>query len=1012
MKKIYLLLAFILCINYSWSQEYSRMINAGTYTVEQIQQEAEAYFAIRGTGKGTGYKNYKRWEYHAQRALKDNGVLKPISHYYNELERYNNELNQNSEATNADIGSWEQLGPLSFTTSSSSTGALGRLKALAVEKGNANHVIVGSETGGVWKSLDAGTTWTPLTDNLSNILVESLTINPLNPSIYFWGSRNGVIFKSTDAGATWNILATVGNGLVNKIMVDPSNQQKMYCSVENSGIYKSTNGGTTWTAIGGGLIRGYDIEFKPGDPNTVYASGDKFLRSNDGGATFVENSPAIPNWELEYIPAATNPENIIWEIAARNWDRFGITPVFPKTGAGLGRFISNNGGSSYAHGNKTKFISVAMDITSGTTPELKFSHAQPEFFGDVDRLKVFYRISPTDPWVELASYQTNVQAWADVTLALPNPSATYQIAFEGETSGGGNVLLDDISVVTSLGTILTEGFEGSSSNVFGTGAKMIAVSEINPSIVYVVESSSPSTQSAFFGAFYKSTDAGVNLNKQLLTKNYFGGEYDGSGTGGQAPFHMAIAASNTDANVVIIGGVNTWRTTDGGVTFDIASHWIKTQSTSNNKGFSHADTCTLQAIDGKIYVGSDGGFFVADNPSAVMSATFYTDKSAGLGIRQFYKFGISQTNPVIITGGAQDNGTSGRTTDGTWYNWDGGDGAEGFVDKNDSSILYGQSQNGNISKTTDVTSSSGKVGITDAPGGNGSFIAPLEQDPTAPNVYYSGKRNLYRTANDGANWTAISQDFGSNINEFKIAQSDNNTIYAAINSNQLFKTTTGSGTWTQLNNFTGGFINSIAIHPTNPNKVAIASTGSEKVYVTIDGGTTWTSHKFNLPDFSALAVTWDNNGNDGLYVGMDYGIFYIDNTENVWKPFSNNLPNVKISELEINYVDNKLYTATYGRGVWRSGRFNTSTLDVEQFEALNTITLFPNPAKNEVNITWDQNENVTIKIFNSTGKLLHYAKDVSINNSLKIDTSQFSTGLYFVRLNTNESVVTKKLIIQ
>ena len=90
-------------------------------------------------------------------------------------------------------------------------------------------------------------------------------------------------------------------------------------------------------------------------------------------------------------------------------------------------------------------------------------------------------------------------------------------------------------------------------------------------------------------------------------------------------------------------------------------------------------------------MGSDGGIFVANDPLNV-SRTYYTDLTAGLGIRQFYKIGISQTDPVIVSGGSQDNGTSVYRADGVWYDWLGADGTESFVDHSDSNILYGTSQ--------------------------------------------------------------------------------------------------------------------------------------------------------------------------------------------------------------------------------------------------------------------------------------------------------------------------------
>ena len=161
--------------------------------------------------------------------------------------------------------------------------------------------------------------------------------------------------------------------------------------------------------------------------------------------------------------------------------------------------------------------------------------------------------------------------------------------------------------------------------------------------------------------------------------------------------------------------------------------------------------------------------------------------------------------------------------------------------------------------------------------------------------------------------------------------------------------------WSQISGFSGS-INSIAIHPTDHNRVAIATTSSQKVYVTTNGGATWTSYLNDLPDFSARALVWGNNSDNGLYLGMNYGVYYIDDTTgNSWTPFSNGLPNVIISELEINHVEGKLYAATYGRGLWRTDIFNP--LSVSEFE-FNSVQLSPNPAKDVVTLSWDKSDEV------------------------------------------------------
>ena len=94
MKKNYISLVLLLFMFSVSSQEYRRMIAAGTYTVQEIQLEAEDYFELVGTERGKGYNPYKRWEYNSLRNMDENGMLKTPEFYFNELESYNNYLNQ------------------------------------------------------------------------------------------------------------------------------------------------------------------------------------------------------------------------------------------------------------------------------------------------------------------------------------------------------------------------------------------------------------------------------------------------------------------------------------------------------------------------------------------------------------------------------------------------------------------------------------------------------------------------------------------------------------------------------------------------------------------------------------------------------------------------------------------------------------------------------------------------------------------------------------------------------
>lgn len=843
MKKNYFLFLFVCFALISWSQQYQEMIAQGTFSVQDIKASAEAYFDEVGRDKGTGYTPYRRWLYQAELDMDENGMLKPVEYYFNELLRYNESLNINSlgEARTT-VGAWEEMGPFDWNQTASWSPGLGRVTSIAVDPSNTQHIIVGGETGGVYKTLDGGTTWNVLTDNLSNLNVYSLAMDPSNPSIYFWGSSNGVIFKSVDAGSTWSLLANIGSGRVNKIIVHPTDNKKMYCTAEGGGgIRKSVDGGVSWTTIAGG--NGYDVEFKPGDPETVYATGNGYFISIDGGDTFIDLSSSF--------------------------------------------------------GTGAKMIGVAKDAATGAERD----------------------------------------------------------------------------------------------------------------IVYILEANGNR-----FGAIYKSTGGGISFQKLNHDgKNYFNFDptADGSATGGsgQAPRDMAITVHPTNPDEVHIGGGNTWRSINGGVLFSLTSQWIPQNAESLGVGYCHADIDILEYVGDKLYAGTDGGFFVAENP-LIITPDYYTDLSTGIAVKQFYKIGVSQTDPVIVTGGSQDNGTAVRDINGNWTDWIGADGMETFVDKDSPNVMYGTSQFGRFYKTDNGGANLININQPDGKGGQNTWnwIVPFEQDPIDSNTLYAAFDAVYKSIDGGATWSIISSLYGSDIDQMKIAPSDNNYIYTSIN-DSFIATTNGGTTWFTSPNFPGGNINAIAVHPTDPTRVAVASSDSEKVWVSTDFGLNWTSYRNDLPDFSSRAVAWSDNDDNGLYVGMNFGVFYIDDTtSNSWQPFSNGLPSVIMSELEINYVEGKIYAGTYGRGLWRSDTFNSSSLSTNDF-GLNDIAMYPNAASSEVSLQWNRGDNVSVRIYNELGQIIYYTKDKNISRPFSIDVSTFNSGIYFVRINNLNGSITKKLVI-
>ena len=159
-----------------------------------------------------------------------------------------------------------------------------------------------------------------------------------------------------------------------------------------------------------------------------------------------------------------------------------------------------------------------------------------------------------------------------------------------------------------------------------------------------------------------------------------------------------------------------------------------------------------------------------------------------------------------------------------------------------------------------------------------------------------------------------------------------------------------------------------------------------------------------------MALVWDiTYGEDILYLGMNYGIYYLRANETTWTSYSTDLPNVQVNELEINTADNKLYAATYGRGLWRVDLYNPAGLGVNDL-LISDLIVSPNPTSGTFKLNWKLNDLVTIKIYDPLGKLVFYEKnrDLSQNPEIELQAPQ---GLYFLKVNTLSQEITKKLII-
>jgi len=220
----------------------------------------------------------------------------------------------------------------------------GRTRAAAGVPSQPNLFYVGAVNGGVWRSDDYGRTWNQLFDHEATQSIGAIAVAPSNPNIIYVGSGEGLhrpdlsvgngIYKSTDAGKTWTHLGLRDGFQIPTLAIDPRDPNKVFAAVlghpygpnQERGLYRSTDGGQTWQkAIHKDENTGAsDVEIDPSNPDVIYASmwearegpwedgnlvngtGGGLFKSTDGGNTWHPLTNGLPK-DLAQINVAIAP---------------------------------------------------------------------------------------------------------------------------------------------------------------------------------------------------------------------------------------------------------------------------------------------------------------------------------------------------------------------------------------------------------------------------------------------------------------------------------------------------------------------------------------------------------------------------------------------------------------------------------------------------------------------------------------------------------------------------------
>ena len=771
--------------------------------------------------------------------------------------------------------------------------------------------------------------------------------------------------KAVDLTLPW-LLEGPGNigGRFNVLKQHPTSSNTIFAGAANGGIFKTTNGGNTWNPIFDDLayMAIGAIEFNPTNPNIMYVgTGDR----NFGGGSHIGNGVyKTTDGGNTWSPSGLDQTGIVTKVI--------VDPATPNTvyAATLGNtyektndrgvYKSTDGGATW---NNILFISDSSGV--------------------IDMV-----MDPTNPNVLYASGYNRLNTF--LSHRVYGPAAKV---FKS-TDGG------------ATWNVLTGGLPTTDESRIG-----LTIDPSNSNTVYALYVGT----NLDIKDVYKSTDAGANWSP--MNVHAAGVPTDMMGNFGW--YFGAIYVNPYNSNNLIIGGVDMFQTTDGGLNWsqNVPNWWTYDV---------HADKHDVLFLDATSYIiATDGGLYKTTD-----SGNNWNDIE-NIPVTQFYHIAVDPLNIGTYGGGAQDNGTSegNATAINAWQKLYGGDGFRLTYLKNDLGAKIYQTQNGNIIwedagfNTTDVSP------IVNSPDRTDWDTPYFINEETGELFVGTSKMQMMANAPYGT-YTDISgdltkvglgqpngQDRYHAIVEISGVDGNNDMIFAGTNDGLVWRGDRNGSTW-DWTNVTGTLPDRYVTEiksSTNPDgAIYVCFSGytnndySSYIYKTTDFGATWTDISGNLPNMPINDIEIPQGQyDDYLFAALDGGVYFTQDGGVNWDYVGVNLPLVTISDMEIDYVNQKLIAGTFSRSMFS---YDISWIDNlgTDFTGVQTnkqveLNVYPNPVVNQLIIKTSEKGN--FNLYNANGKLV-MNKTIS-NNITELNVSQLPKGVYFYQLNNAKGKLIK-----
>ncbi|MEY3504121.1 MAG: hypothetical protein RL349_712 [Bacteroidota bacterium] len=592
-----------------------------------------------------------------------------------------------------------------------------------------------------------------------------------------------------------------------------------------------------------------------------------------------------------------------------------LDPNIVIAGGDKGLFLSDDGGLTWTNTLPSTGLNVNEIYILPSNPNLILAATDKGLYRSTDAAQ---------NWTQLytqKSYDIKQKPGSSQTLyMLKNNPSLIRCEFFVSTDAGLTWTLQDA------------GWYNSTDPARIDGGGRLAVSPADPEIVYayLIGNSKPNDY-GYIGV-YRSNNSGQSWG---LPNGQVGGPYStahpnlamGTPTWNyhQGFYNCALVANPNNANELLIGGLNLYRSSDGAGSFAAVSGYI------GGPLSLHVDNQDFRVIGNHTWVTTDGGIyhstdFMTTQPDFYMSGVHGSD---------YWGFDNGWNEDVLV-GGLYHNGNLAYHENygaGNFLELGGGEAPTGYVNPGDNKLTYYSDVDGKrIPATLDGAIQNASFGINPNESYWAAESTELVFHPNCYSIAYTGKdHQLYRTSDKGASFELV-QTFGSNanarINYIEIASDNPQIIYlnqkaASGGIGKLWKTTDGGLTWTQLTIPSGNSSRMLlALNPANAQELWLAypsGANGFKVYKTMNGGGSWTNLTNSLLNNESVQALGHIAGTDGgIYVATNKAVYYRNNQTDFTLE-NNGLPlftNGNI--LKPFYRDQKIRMATYGKGIYES----------------------------------------------------------------------------------------------